>query len=79
MTASQITIDPSLPDGHMRGYLADGTLIVELHVSPIFKRVIGTEDDDREVAEWRVGRDQARRIAAVAAWRSSGHLCGGRA
>lgn len=79
MTSSQITIDESMREGVMRGYGADGTLIVELHVTPIFKRVVGTEDDDREVVEWRVGKDQARRIAAVAAWQQSGHLCGGSA
>lgn len=76
MTATHITIDENLAEGCMKGFDAAGELIVELQISPIFKRIVGTQDDDREVAQWVVGKNQARRIAAVAAWNSAGNPCG---
>lgn len=76
---TQIVVDAALRDGHMIGLDSAGLVIVELQVTPIFKRLIGTQDDERDVATWRVCPAHSRRIAAVAAWNATGNLCGGNA
>ena len=78
-TDACIIADDSLPDGQMRGYTASGALIVEIVYVPVFKRLLGTSDDEAAVKLWRVCPAQAARIAAVGAWRQMGYICGGNA
>lgn len=63
-----IVSDPSLADGQLDGYSASGALICSLKYIPVFERLYGTEDDEREVASWHVSPGGIKRIAAVAAW-----------
>lgn len=67
-TSSPIVADPTLPDGRLDGFSATGALLVSLQYMPVFKRLVGTEDDQRDVASWHVSPGGARRIAAISAW-----------
>ena len=71
--------DRDCPDGTQRGYAADGTLIVEMQLTPVFKRIIGTESDDRDVHTWRVSPQEAHRMRVVKAWALASYVCGGAA
>lgn len=70
LDGTRVVTDPELPDGRLDGYGASGALIVSLKYIPNFERLVGTADDEREVATWHVSPGGVRRIAAVAAWNS---------
>lgn len=71
MASTPLVADSALPDGQLDGYGVAGTLIVSLQYMPVFKRLVGTEDDEREVSQWHISPGGARRMAAISAWRTT--------
>lgn len=70
-----VTTDPSLPDGRLQGFAADGTLVVEMEFHPIFKYLVGDKNVETCVVEWRISPDHQRRLAAQAAWQMHDYAC----
>lgn len=73
MTNACMIEDNSLPRGEMHGYTASGSLIVIVEQVPVFKRILGTADDETRVAEWRISKEQARACRIAALWMQTGY------
>lgn len=65
---AEIIPDDTIADGELRGFSADGRLIISMQYMPVFRRLSGDENDPRSVTAWRVSHAGARRIAAISAW-----------
>ncbi len=65
---AEIIADDTIANGELRGFSADGVLILALQYMPVFRRISGSETDHRKITTWRVSPQGARRIAALSAW-----------
>lgn len=73
----KLTSSPDVPDGEIRGYSATGALIVQKAYMPNFKRLMGTEEDEERVVEWRMSDAGMRRLVAIQTWAHTGNYTRG--
>lgn len=74
-----IIADETVPDGVLRAYAADGRLIVEIRLSPVYMATTLLSPPEPEIYSWRANPEAVARYAAMRAWSNYGHYVMGRA
>lgn len=64
--------DATIPDGQFDGLSAEGVVIVRTVYTPVYERLIGTQEDEAQVVEWRTSPRGIKRLAAAQVWVANG-------